>query len=93
MTTGEKAIDCRDVTIRLFAAAKERAGAETVTVSLPAPARIGELRTALAETIPALRPLAAHLLFAVGTEYASDDAIVPDSDSGEVVAFPPVSGG
>jgi molybdopterin converting factor small subunit len=79
------------ITVRLFAAARERAGAESVTVRLPAGATIRELRMALSETVPALRPLAGHLLFAIGTDYAADGAAVPTS--GEVVAFPPVSGG
>ena len=81
----------RDVTVRLFAAAKDRAGAETVTVCVPAAATIGDVRAALAETVPGVRPLVSHLLFAVGTDYAPDTAVVPNS--GEVVAFPPVSGG
>jgi molybdopterin converting factor small subunit len=80
-----------DVAVRLFAGARERAGAEVVAVRLPAGATIGELRMALGETVPALRPLVGHLLFAVGTEYATDDAPLPEA--GEVVAFPPVSGG
>jgi molybdopterin converting factor small subunit len=79
------------VTIRLFAAARDRAGADTVAVELQNGATIGELRGALAEAFPSLRPLAPSLLFAVGTEYASDDTLVPQG--GEVVAFPPVSGG
>lgn len=83
--------DLRRVTVRLFAAARERAGAEVVAVRLSAGATIGELREALGEAIPALRPLVGHLLFAVGTDYAADDAGLPAS--GEVVAFPPVSGG
>lgn len=81
----------REVTVRLFAAAKDRAGADTVTVAVPLDARIGELRAALGETVPELRPLAPHLLFAIGTEYAVDESPLPTN--GEVVAFPPVSGG
>ena len=81
----------RSVTVRLFAAAKERAGTEVVIVRLPAEATVGELRAALGEVVPALRPLAGHLLFAIGTDYAGDDAPLPSS--GEVAAFPPVSGG
>ena len=81
----------RLVTVRLFAAARERAGRETVTVDVSAGALIGDVRAALGEAIPALLPLTKHLLFAVGTEYATDDAPLPDGS--EVVAFPPVSGG
>ncbi|MBA3313488.1 MAG: MoaD/ThiS family protein [Planctomycetaceae bacterium] len=79
------------VSVRLFAAARERAGAEVVTVQVPVNSRIADLRIVIGETVPSLKPLAAHLLFAIGTEYATDDAPLPAS--GEVVAFPPVSGG
>lgn len=91
MTDSASESDLREVTIRLFAAAKERAGAESVTVRLPVRASIGDLRTALSESIPELQSLVPHLLFAIGTEYAGDAAIVPAT--GEIVAFPPVSGG
>lgn len=79
------------VTVRLFAAARDRAAADVVTVRLPSDARFSDLRSALGEAVPGLRTLAPSLLFAVGTTYATDDAPVPPS--GEVVAFPPVSGG
>ena len=79
------------ITVRLFAAARERAERDTVTVEVPRPATVGELRSILGETVPALRPLVNHLLFAIGTEYAVEDASLPDT--GEIAAFPPVSGG
>lgn len=91
MTVPSTTAATREVTVRLFAAAKERAGAETVPVTVPSDATIGDVRAAIGEAVPRLRTIAAHLLFAVGTEYATDDAMLPDS--GEVVAFPPVSGG
>jgi molybdopterin converting factor small subunit len=81
----------RDLVVRLFAAARERAGAETVSVRVPADATIADVRAGIGEALPPLRPLAAHLLFAIGTSYASDDTPVPAGD--ELVAFPPVSGG
>lgn len=81
----------RTVTVRLFAAAKERAGSETVSVPVPVGADICDLRAALAESVPELKPLAAQLLFAVGTTYARDEDRLPAS--GDIVAFPPVSGG
>jgi molybdopterin converting factor small subunit len=90
MHSGSEA-DLRMVTVRLFAAARDRAGSNSVSVRLPVRATIRELRAALGEASPALRPLMSHLLFAIGTEYVTDDAAVPDA--GEIVAFPPVSGG
>lgn len=79
------------VSVRLFAAARDKAGADVVPLRVSIPATIGEIRTSLAETTPALQKIAPHLLFAVGTEYVRDDFVVHQPV--EVVAFPPVSGG
>src|SRR5690606_5781535 len=83
--------DCRSVSIRLFAAARERAGAETVSIEVPVDACVSDLRRGLGEAIPALQPLVPHLLFARGTVYVRDDDRIGAFD--EFVAFPPVSGG
>jgi len=91
MTLPAPAADLRTVRVRLFAAAKDRAGAEFVTARLPADATIGDLRAALAETVPPLRSLSPHLLFAIGIDYATEETPVPAGK--EVVVFPPVSGG
>ena len=91
MTESAQQTNLRDVHVRLFAAAKERAGTETVTVRLPTGASVHDLRRTLGESIPELLPLVPHLLFAIGTTYARDDDPLPAS--GEIVAFPPVSGG
>ena len=58
--------------VRLFARARDAAGAECVTVELPAGARVADLRAALAAHSPNLRALVPCLLVAVGTEYADD---------------------
>lgn len=79
------------VTVRLFARARDVVGAESVRVSVPIGARVADLRVALGEVCPSLHPLVPHLLFAIGTDYASDETLVPRD--GELVAFPPVSGG
>jgi sulfur-carrier protein len=77
--------------VRLFARAREAAGAERVTVDLPLGARVADLRSALAAQSPNLRPLVSCLLVAVGTDYADDGVVLsPHSD---VACFPPVSGG
>jgi molybdopterin synthase sulfur carrier subunit len=77
--------------VRLFAQARDAAGAERVTVELPAGARVADLRAALAAHSPNLRPLVPCLLVAVGTEYADDRVLL--SPKIEVACFPPVSGG
>ena len=80
-----------NVEVRLFARARDLAGSDRVRLELPEGATISELRTALAEQYPALRPLVPMLHVAVGTEYAQDAGRIPAG--AEVACFPPVSGG
>ena len=77
--------------VRLFARARDAAGADRVTVELPENARASDLRSALAERFPNLAVLAPALLVAVGTNYA-DERTTLDPES-EIACFPPVSGG
>jgi sulfur-carrier protein len=79
------------VRLRLFAVARERAGAEAIDVDLSESATVGALRTAVAAQYPQLAALVPHMMFAVNSAYAHDDAeIEPDA---EVACIPPVSGG
>lgn len=80
-----------NVTVKLFAAAREIAGAAEVVVEAPAGASVREVRRFLAERLPPLAPLAARSLFAVNAEYADDDRTVAPGD--ELALIPPVSGG
>ncbi len=77
--------------VRLFARARDAAGAERVTVELPAGACVADLRAALAAHSPNLETLVPCLLVAVGTDYADDRVLL--SPHAEVACFPPVSGG
>lgn len=79
------------VSVKLFARARDLAGAPSVDIELPNGATVAQLKAALLENSPALRPLAASLLVAVGSEYASESAVI--SPGAEVACFPPVSGG
>jgi sulfur-carrier protein len=80
-----------NVTVRLFARAKELAGTDRVVVDLAEASHIGHLREQLVAQYAGLAPLAPHLIFAVGTDYVSDEALIPSGQ--EVAAIPPVSGG
>jgi MoaE-MoaD fusion protein len=75
-----------EVTVRLFAMLRERAGVPEVTLDLPEGARVAD---ALAE----LRALAAGipLVMAVNREYASEETPLDPGD--ELALIPPVSGG
>lgn len=79
------------VRVRLFARLREQAGCETVEVAVPAGTTVAELRRALAQQVPTLAPLLAHVMLAINTEFATDTDVIPDN--AEVACLPPVSGG
>ena len=79
------------VTIRLFARARDLAGADFVALDLPDAATVANLRQRLAERVPALVVLLPRCAVAVNEEVADDStAVQPGSD---VALLPPVSGG
>jgi molybdopterin converting factor small subunit len=80
-----------NVHIRLFAVAKQLAGREAVDLDLPEGASIGDLRRRLGVDVPRLSGLTAQMMFAIGTEYADDAAIIPPG--ADLACIPPVSGG
>ncbi len=74
------------MTVRLFAALKERAGTGTLELELPEGARVADALAALdglADGLP--------LVLAVNREYAGTDQVLRESD--ELAVVPPVSGG
>ncbi len=77
--------------VRLFARARDAAGADRVFLDLPETSRVSDLRTALVSQCPALAPLASRLLVAVGNDYADEETVL--DPRAEVACFPPVSGG
>jgi molybdopterin synthase catalytic subunit len=75
-----------EVTVRLFAMLRERAGAREVTLELPDGARVEDAIAALggvAEGVP--------VVMAINREYAPEDAVLDPGD--ELALIPPVSGG
>ena len=79
------------IRVRLFALARELAGADVVELELGKGSTIADVRRELAGAHPALRSIVPHVMFAVDSDYAADDAsITPES---EVACIPPVSGG
>ena len=80
-----------NVSVRLFAAARQIAGSDLVTLELSDTADVAELRGALVRRYPALDPLRDHLRFAINAEYAGEDKAIHAAD--EIACIPPVSGG
>jgi molybdopterin converting factor subunit 1 len=75
-----------EVTVRLFAMLRERAGAREVRLDLPDGARVRDAIAALGgvtEGVP--------VVMAVNREYAPEDAVLDPGD--ELALIPPVSGG
>jgi len=79
------------VQVKLFARARDIAGADLVELELPEAASVADLRTALAEEYPAMAPIAERLLVAIGTDYATEEQVL--APHAEIACFPPVSGG
>jgi molybdopterin converting factor subunit 1 len=75
-----------EVTVRLFAMLRERAGQPELTLELPDGARVGDALAqlhGLAEGVP--------LVMAVNREYADEQRVLDPGD--ELALIPPVSGG
>jgi molybdopterin converting factor subunit 1 len=75
-----------EVTVRLFAVLRERAGSPELTLDLPEGARVSDALaelSGLAEDVP--------LVMAVNREYASGEQLLDSGD--ELALIPPVSGG
>ncbi len=81
----------RQVVVRLFAVARDLAGAATVELALHADATIADLRLALVKRMPQLAVYGASLRFAIDNDYAEDATIIPAG--AEIACIPPVSGG
>lgn len=79
------------VRIKLFAVAKQLAGADSVAVEMPALGTVGDLRAAAAVQYPALAAVLRRAFIAINAEYARDEMIVPAH--AEIACIPPVSGG
>jgi len=79
------------VTIRYFAAARERAGISSETLELDEAATAAEALAAACARHPALQPVAQRLRLAVDQEFAAPERKLRDGS--EVALIPPVSGG
>ena len=80
-----------NVTILLFAQARDRAGRGRIELELPANSRVADVLATVRREHPDLEPLWPHLAVAVDGELAAADA--PLRDGVEIALLPPVSGG
>jgi molybdopterin converting factor subunit 1 len=79
------------VSIRLFAHFRDRAGAPTITIEVPDAATVATVRHCLGRMWPDAVSLLEKSAVAVNEEYAPDDRAIRTGD--DVALIPPVSGG
>ena len=79
------------ITVRFFAAARERSKRSTLDLEVPTGTTVAALTALLVERLPDLAPLMARLRVAVAEEFAVPDDVIPEG--AEVALIPPVAGG
>jgi molybdopterin converting factor small subunit len=79
------------VCVKLFAAARDAAGAGEVAVDVGDGATVGDIERALVAKLPNLAGIVSHARWAVNAAFSPKDAKLPKDV--EVALIPPVSGG
>ncbi len=79
------------VSVLLFAAARDIAGTNSITVELAEPATVEQLRRKLNECLPAANDLLVRSSISINHQYAVDNTVIHPTD--EIALIPPVSGG
>ena len=79
------------VRARFFAAHRERAGIDRVSVDVPEGTTVLGLVELVAKRFPELGPMLGTTRYAVNREYASPTTVLQNGD--EVAFIPPVAGG
>ena len=87
----EVQLQSMQITVRLFAILRDRAGVAEVALKLPTGASVADAIDAVFERYPVLRDPSAKAAFAVNRSYVKKDTPLADGD--EVAIIPPVSGG
>jgi molybdopterin converting factor subunit 1 len=79
------------IKLLFFATIRDRAGAKSMDLDIPAEMTVLGLKDLLADEYPNLKDSMKSVLITIDHEYAFDEAVVPQG--AEVAMFPPVSGG
>ena len=79
------------IKLLFFATIRDRAGAKSLELDIPADMTIMGLKEKLSTDFPNLKESMKSVLITINREYAFDEAIVPTN--AEIALFPPVSGG
>ncbi len=79
------------VRVKLFAAARDAAGAGEVTLEVGDGATVSDVERALIAKVPSMAGIMSHSRWAVHAAFSPKDANLPKD--AEVALIPPVSGG
>lgn len=79
------------VKLLFFATLRDRAGAKSIELDIPADLTVQGLKDKISKEYPTLKESMSSVLITINREYAFDDAVIPEG--AELAMFPPVSGG
>jgi molybdopterin converting factor subunit 1 len=79
------------VKLLFFATLRDRAGARSMELDIPADLTVQGLKDKISAEYPNLKDSMSSVLITINREYAFDDAVIPQD--AELAMFPPVSGG
>jgi molybdopterin converting factor subunit 1 len=79
------------VKLLFFATLRDRAGARSMELDIPADLTVHGLKDKISAEYPNLKDSMSSVLITINREYAFDDAVIPQN--AELAMFPPVSGG
>lgn len=79
------------ITVKLFALMREKAGTDTVLLEIPADSTVTHVVTQLVRQYPALEPYVGHARCSLQMDFVDLTTLVTEGD--ELALIPPVSGG
>ena len=79
------------VKLLFFATLRDRAGAKSIELDVPAELTVQGLKDKISDEYPNLRDSMSSVIITINREYAFDDAVIPLN--AELAMFPPVAGG
>jgi molybdopterin converting factor small subunit len=79
------------ITVKLFALMREKAGADTIPLEVPTGAAVTQALATLVRQYPVLEPYIANTRFSLHMDFVDPDTALAEGD--ELVLIPPVSGG
>ena len=79
------------ITVKLFALMREKAGTDTIPLDVPTGAAVTQALETLVDKYPTLAPYMANTRFSLHMDFVDPETTLGEGD--ELVLIPPVSGG